>query len=156
MIFEEIYQTYWPRVFRLCMGYTNDYSLAQDMAQETFLVVWKALPQFRGEANIETWIFRIATNNCLRYIEKEAHFPKAEFPVHEVGEEQPTDTEWKIRQLYTYISALPEIERIIISLALEGVKQSDIADVVGLSNTNVRVKIHRIKEKLACKFKENE
>ena len=50
---------YWPRVFRLCMGYTNDYSLAQDMAQETFLVIWKALPQFRGEANIETWIFRI-------------------------------------------------------------------------------------------------
>ncbi|WP_373729727.1 RNA polymerase sigma factor [Bacteroides heparinolyticus] len=54
------------------------------------------------------------------------------------------------------MSALPEIERIIISLALEGVKQSDIADVVGLSNTNVRVKIHRIKEKLARKFKENE
>ena len=52
------------------MGYVNDYSLAQDMAQETFIKVWQYLPTFRNEANIDTWIFRIATNNCLRQLER--------------------------------------------------------------------------------------
>jgi RNA polymerase sigma-70 factor (ECF subfamily) len=58
--------------------------------------------------------------------------------------------------LYQFISALPETERIIISLELEAIKQTEIAQIVGLSEANVRVKIHRIKEKLTQKFKEHE
>lgn len=54
--------------------------------------------------------------------------------------------------LYQCISELPELERIIISLELEEMKQKDIAEVVGISSANVRVKIHRIKEKLTEKF----
>jgi len=55
--------------------------------------------------------------------------------------------------LYHYISEFPELDRIIISLELEGIKQSEISKIVGLSDSNVRVKIHRIKEKLTQKFK---
>ena len=80
MAFEEIYNTYWQKIFRLCMGFTNDHDLAQDMAQETFIIVWKQLPKFRNESNIGTWIYRIATNNCLRQIEKQKRFPSAEMP----------------------------------------------------------------------------
>lgn len=54
MEFEDIYRGYWNKIFRLCMGYVNDYSLAQDMAQETFIKVWQYLPTFRNEANIDT------------------------------------------------------------------------------------------------------
>ena len=62
MEFEAIYREYWSKVFRLCMGYVNDYGLAQDMAQETFVAVWQKLSSFRNEAAVGTWIFRIATN----------------------------------------------------------------------------------------------
>ena len=80
MEFEDIYRRYWNKIFRLCMGYVNDYSLAQDMAQETFIKVWQYLPTFRNEANIDTWIFRIATNNCLRQLERKKQILSTQFP----------------------------------------------------------------------------
>jgi len=155
MVFEDIYKAYWQKIFRLCMGYINDYDLAQDMAQETFIIVWQQLPKFRNEANISTWIFRIASNKCLRQIEKQSRFLKAELPIN-LKEEKEENIEPQIQFLYRCISELPETDRIIISLELENIKQSEIAIIVGLSEVNIRVKIHRIKEKLTQKFKENE
>jgi len=154
MVFEDIYKEYWQKIYRLCMGYTNDYDLAQDMAQETFITVWQLLPTFRNESSIGTWIFRIATNNCLRQIEKQNRFPKAELPINLVDEKQAS-LEPDIQLLYRFISELPETDRIIISLELENIRQVEIATIVGLSETNIRVRIHRIKEKLIQKFKEN-
>lgn len=155
MVFEDIYKAYWQKIFRLCMGYINDYDLAQDIAQETFIIVWQQLPKFRNEANISTWIFRIASNNCLRQIEKQNRFLKVELPTN-LKEEKEENIEPQIQFLYKCISELPETDRIIISLELENIKQSEIASIVGLSEANIRVKIHRIKEKLTQKFKENE
>lgn len=154
MKFEEIYKTYWDRIFRLCMGFVNDYDAAQDLTQETFIIVWQKLETFRNESSIGTWIFRIASNNCLRQIEKQKRFPKSELPVH-LSEEKQTLLEPQIQFLYKCIAELPETDRIIISLELEDIKQNEIAKIVGLSEVNVRVKIHRIKEKLTQKFKEN-
>ncbi|AOC95078.1 MULTISPECIES: RNA polymerase sigma factor [Flavobacterium] len=154
MEFEQIYKTYWDRIFRLCMGFVNDYDAAQDLAQETFIIVWQKLETFRNESSIGTWIFRIASNNCLRQIEKQKRFPKSELPVH-LSEEKLTSIEPQIQFLYKCIAELPETDRIIISLELEDIKQNEIAKIVGLSEANVRVKIHRIKEKLTQKFKEN-
>lgn len=155
MVFEEIYKAYWQKIFRLCMGYVNDYDLAQDMAQETFIIVWQQLPKFRNDASIGTWIFRIASNNCLRQIEKEKRFIRADLPINLMEEKQPT-LEPQIQFLYKCIAQLPETDRIIISLELEDVNQAEIAGIVGLSEANIRVKIHRIKEKLTQKFKEYE
>ena len=101
------------------MGYVNDYSLAQDMAQETFIKVWQYLPTFRNEANIDTWIFRIATNNCLRQLERKKQILSTQFPADLFEDEK-----------------------------------ADIAQIIGLSESNVRVRIHRIKVQLTRKFKE--
>ncbi|KAA2224694.1 RNA polymerase sigma factor [Chryseobacterium sediminis] len=154
MVFEEIYELYWQRIFRLCMGYVNDPDLAQDLAQETFIIVWQQLPKFRNESSIGTWIFRIASNNCFRQIEKEKKFAKTDLPIN-LEEKKQESMEPQIQMLYQFISELPETDRIIISLELEEVKQAEIAHIVGLSESNIRVKIHRIKEKLTQKFKEN-
>lgn len=153
-MFEEIYESYWKKIFRLCMGYVNDYDLAQDIAQETFIIVWQQLPRFRNESSIGTWIYRIATNNCLRQIERQNRNRTTELPVH-LAEEQQQDIEPQIKLLYAFIATLPKIDRIIISLELEDIKQAEIAQIVGLSESNIRVKIHRIKERLNKKFKEN-
>lgn len=154
MEFEEVYKTYWDRIFRLCMGFVNDYDIAQDLAQENFIIVWQKLETFRNESSIGTWIFRIASNNCLRQLEKEKRFQKSDLPIH-LTEEKHQSLEPQIQFLYKCIAELPETERIIISLELEEVKQAEIAKIVGLSEANIRVKIHRIKEKLTQKFKEN-
>jgi RNA polymerase sigma-70 factor (ECF subfamily) len=154
MVFEEIYRSYWQKVFRLCMGYVNDHDLAQDLAQETFISVWKQLPKFRNDSGIGTWIFRIASNNCLRQLEKQKRHPKSELPLN-LADEKQLSLEPEIQYLYKCISELPETDRIIISLELEEVKQAEIANILGLSEANIRVKIHRIKEILTKKFKEN-
>ncbi len=153
--FEDIYKTYWQKIFRLCMGYTNDYEIARDMTQETFIKVWEQLPKFRNEAKISTWVYRIATNNCLRQIEKENRFRKSEIP-KDLQEVKQENIEPQIQFLYKCISELPETDRIIISLELENMKQAEIAGIVGLSEANIRVRIHRIKEKLTEKFTNHE
>ena len=152
MSFENVYATYWAKVFRLCMGYVNDHGTAQDLAQETFITVWQQLPKFRGDSQIGTWIFRIASNICLRHLEKSKKFQKSELP-YDIRAEETISLEPQLQFLYRCISELPEIDRIIISLALEDLKQAEIAKIVGLSEVNVRVKIHRIKATLTQKFK---
>lgn len=151
MKFEEIYKEFWQKVYRICLGYVNDPDWAKDIAQETFITVFQQLSNFKNQSSIGTWIYRIAANHCLRQIERNNKLTKTTFPI-EIAEEEQTDVEGKIAYLYKSISELPELDRIIISLELENVKQAEIAFIVGLSEANVRVKIHRIKEKLTQKF----
>ncbi|PJJ84446.1 RNA polymerase sigma factor [Mucilaginibacter auburnensis] len=150
--FEDIYNRYSPQIFRVCLGYTNDAEQAKDLLQETFISVWQNLESFRNESLISTWIFRIATNNCLRALEKAKRMPSAELPFN-LTETVEESQEGKLELLYRCIAELKETERIIISLELEGLPQAEIADIVGLNSGNVRVKIHRIKDKLTKKFK---
>jgi RNA polymerase sigma-70 factor (ECF subfamily) len=152
MTFEEIYNAYKDKIFRVCMGYVNDSDWAKDITQETFITVWQQLPKFRNESSIGTWIFRIASNNCLRQVEKQNRMPKVEMPV-QIEEKPVHSNEGEIRFLYQSIAELNEIDRLIISMELEDVKQVEIAEIMGISEAAVRVKIHRIKEKLREKFK---
>jgi RNA polymerase sigma-70 factor (ECF subfamily) len=151
MTFEEIYTTYSPGVFRLCRAYLNDEEQARDLVQETFISVWQHLEGFRGESSLRTWIFRIATNNCLRALERSKRMPSGEL-VKEPAAPQEEDVEEKVAFLYRCIGELEETDRILISLVLEDLPQDEIASITGLSYANTRVKIHRIKEKLAKKF----
>lgn len=151
MDFEEIYLKYSPQIFRVCMGYINDHDQAKDLTQETFIAVWKNLSSFKNQSSIGTWIFRIATNNCLRAIEKSKRMIKTELPFNLADKEERTEDNLSL--LYNCIAELEETERIIISLVLEDLPQAEIATIVGLTDVNTRVKIHRIKQKLADKFK---
>jgi RNA polymerase sigma-70 factor, ECF subfamily len=154
MIFEEIYKAYWNKVFRVCMGFVNDADQAKDIAQETFISVFKNLSGFRNESGIATWIFRIATNHCLRQIEKDKKTRKVDLPENIIAAETYRENE-NLALLYRFISEMPEADRILISLELEDVKQAEIAEIIGISDANVRVKIYRIKEKLKQKFAEH-
>jgi RNA polymerase sigma-70 factor (ECF subfamily) len=154
MNFEEIYAAYSPKIFRVCMGYINDYEQARDLTQETFIAVWQNLSSFRNQSNISTWIFRIATNNCLRAIEKKKRITTTALSLNLPEMQEETQKE-KLNFLYKCIAELQETERIIIALVLEDLPQTEIASIVGLSDVNTRVKIHRIKEKLSNKFKQH-
>jgi RNA polymerase sigma-70 factor (ECF subfamily) len=154
LAFEELYNRYAPQIFRVCLGYTNDTDQAKDLVQDTFIAVWKNLSGFRNQSQISTWIFRIATNNCLRAVAVAKRMPAGELPF-DLAEKLEESPEEKLSFLYKCIAELEETERVIISLELEGLPQAEIAAIVGLSSGNVRVKIHRIKEKIAQKFKAN-
>ncbi len=152
MGFDEIYKNHSSKIFRICLGYFNDYNLAKDITQETFISVWENLERFENRSSIGTWIYRIATNKCLRQIQKEKSRPTSELPKNLKYVSPSFEEEEKLSRLHQYISELPELERIIITLSLEDIPQKEIAEIIGISHSNVRVKFHRIKAKLTKKF----
>ncbi len=154
MEFEEIYTKYSPKIYRVCFGYLNDRERAKDLTQETFISVWRNLKSFRQESDIGTWIYRIATNKCLRQIETDKKVFLTELPIEIKAVEKDESKETKHQLLQRFIGELNEVDRIIISLSLEDLPQEQIAEIVGLSHSNVRVRIHRTKEFLTKKFKD--
>jgi RNA polymerase sigma-70 factor (ECF subfamily) len=145
------------KIFRLCLGYINDEEHARDLTQETFIAVWQNLNTFRNQADIGTWIYKIATNICLRRIEVEKRLKTTSIPItcNPVAETDNA-TEERHKYLRECIAELSEVDRLIIGLFLEGIQQERIAEIMGMSHSNVRVKVHRIKEVLTQKMKKNE
>lgn len=151
MNFEEIYEAYSQAVYRLCLGYTNDAEKAKDIVQDSFISVWKNLESFRGESQIGTWIYRIATNHCIKAMNKEKRQQARNLEIPRLQIEAKENS--NIILLRKYISALPEVDRLIISMELEEIPQNQIAEILGISHGNIRVRVHRIKEKLSQSFK---
>lgn len=150
--FEEIYKTNYPKVIRLCLGYANgDDMLAKDLTQEVFIKVWKNLDSFRNESSISTWIYRITVNTCLISLRNKTtvdnlhHVNNIEDSSGFSTDENKDD---KLKQLYKCINKLNKDNKGIILLELEGLPQKEIAEIMGLSHEAIRVRVHRIKEKL--------
>ncbi|MDM1293087.1 RNA polymerase sigma factor [Sphingobacterium sp. N143] len=157
MEFEYLYKKYSSKIFRVCLGYFNDVEKAKDVMQDTFITVFTNLDEIKHRENIAGWIYRIASNKCLRQIENE----KKEALVKGYGFEQGEEVESYLVEknfikLHQCIAELPNLDRLIIGFFLEDVKQEKIAEVLGLSYSNVRVRIYRIKEVLSKKIKEDE
>lgn len=148
---------YASRIFRVCLGYFNDAEKAKDITQETFITVFEHFDTLENKGNIAGWIYRIATNKCLRQLENEKR-SRVITGVNFSGIEdsEPFSEEGKLVKLRQAISRLSEPDRIIIGLYLEELSQDKIAEIVGLSHAHVRVKIHRIKEILFQKMRKHE
>ena len=150
-LFHSIYELHYQQVFRLCKGYFNgDESTAADATQEVFLKVWQHLATFRGEAKMSTSLYRIAVNTCLSFLRKPA--AKKEIKTEELpdvaAEAYNPLMEERLYKMYRCIQQLDETGKVIILMVLEGLDYSAIAEVVGMSEDTLRVRIHRIKKQL--------
>lgn len=150
-IFNQIYKENHQNVYRLCLSYlSGNEAMAEELSQEVFVKVWQNIDRFRGEAKVSTWIYRITVNTCLmhlRKIKKEA--PKSEHELPDQPMEDDADVkEQKLNWLRACIKKLDEMGKLLISMVLEEVPQKEIAEATGLSNENVRVKVHRSKGKI--------
>lgn len=155
--FKDIYQTYSPKVHRLCLGYTGNAMEADDLLQEVFIKAWQNLDKFRGESQISTWIYRIAVNTCLHHLRSQKNKKNVDIDKTIIKKEEETDDkEQQIQLLYKCISELSEADRLIITLLLEEVPYSEIAEVTAISEGNLRVKIHRIKQQLSTIYAKHE
>lgn len=149
-VFKEIFQANSKKIYRLCFGYTNDEDSANDLHQETFLKVWQNLDKFRNQAMISTWIYRIAVNTCLTYLKSEKRQAKDELTpnIIENKMEEVSDKQEQVKALYHCIAQLEENERLLITMVMDEIPYPEIAEISGISEGNLRVKIHRIKHKL--------
>lgn len=149
--FETIYNSNYPKVYRLCLGYTNgNESLSKDLAQEVFIKVWQNLDTFRNASSLSTWIYRITVNTCLLELRKKTHLSitKHLSHIHDIEESNAKANEKKLNELYRCINTLKTEDKTIILLELETLPQKEIADIMGLSHEVIRVRIHRIKKEL--------
>jgi RNA polymerase sigma factor (sigma-70 family) len=149
-LFKEIFKSNSKKIYHLCYGYTGDDNAANDLMQETFMKVLQNLHKFRNQAMISTWIYRIAVNTCLSWLRIEKRHAKDELTnaIIETKGGELSEKNEQVSLLYKCISQLEETERIIISMVLDEVPYTEIAEISGVSEGNLRVKIHRIKHKL--------
>lgn len=155
MDFENIYISYGHKVYRLCLGFTGDADWAKDLTQDTFIQVWKHLKSFRGEATVGTWIYRIAVNVCLRQLDVSKRMKKVPLP-ESLEYHQPNPGQEELAILHKCITELRPTQRLLISMVLEELPYAQIADILGITEGNVRVKVHRIKQILAEVYKKYE
>ena len=156
--FQAVLQANSDRIYRICCCYVRDENVRQDVFQTVLLHLWESLETFRGGSQISTWIFRITVNTCLGHLRTERR--KQRMLAGVAGQTQltgvplsPSPTETcgtrdEIEQLYKCIHQLPPLDRVLVSLCLEEAATDEIAEVLGISLANARVKVHRAKKAL--------
>lgn len=146
--FEQLHTDYYPMVHQMCLGFVKgDSDIAKDLSQEVFINTWSALDKFKGASSYKTWIYRITVNTCLKHVrdqKSKLHITLEE--KHDQGVEYAT--EQPHRELYEAIGKLNEVDRLIIMMVLDELHYNEIAEVVGINEGALRVKIHRIKKNL--------
>lgn len=157
-LFETLHSDYNAMVLQMCLGFMKgDLDQAKDLSQQVFINTWQALHKFNNASSYKTWIYRITVNTCLKFIrDKKDKYQVSidEAHIHLADESgQPSDKNHQ--SLYQSIGRLAEVDRLIMMMILEELEYEEISNIIGISEGNLRVKIHRIKKTLK-KILENE
>ena len=131
-----------------------------DLLQEVLLAVWKSIPAFRGEAKPTSYLYRVCHNAALTWTRREKNYHRRvdQFNAFASNDSAPHPdplAEERLAKLYSSIRQLKPLDRSLILMSLDGVSYREMAEVLGLSESNVGVKINRIKNQLAQTLKEN-
>lgn len=139
---------------KICFVYSNSKTDKEDLYQEIVLQLWKSYSSFRKEAKFSTWMYRVALNTAITLNKKAAFFENNKTQLNdEFAMTEVIDYSEDIKILYKAISKLSKIEKAIVMLWLEEKAYSEIAEIVGISEKNVSVKLVRSKKKLAKTIK---
>ena len=154
--FVRIIQEHEALVYKVSKVYTNNPEDAQDLYQEIVYQLWKSFDSFRNESKISTWMYRIALNTAISYLNKEKRKARL-LPIDE-GVLNRMDTndhllDERFEILYAHIRELSTVEKGIILLYLEGKSYDEMAVITGFTSTNIGTRLGRIKQKLISQIK---
>lgn len=157
-LFKSTFDSHHQKIFHLCYAYTGDPDIASDLVQDTFLKVWQHLDSFKQNSSIGTWIYRIAVNTCLAYIKigKRIITEQINNNLLESISDHENAIETRVSLLYQCIALLQESDRLIITMVLDEIPYPQIAEVAAISEGNLRVRIHRIKQQLTELYNKHE
>ena len=151
--FDRLLVSYGPSLARLAASYARRASEQDDLFQEVAFAIWRALPGFRGECSERTFVFRIAHNRGISYLARrrtpvEAADDDGELPDGRPNPEQSLSATQEGERLARAVQGLPVGHRQVVTLALEGLSYGEIADVMGLSESNVGARLTRARQML--------
>ena len=139
-------------IHKICRLYTANSDAHKDLFQEITIQLWKAFPKFRGESKFSTWAYRVALNTAITLYRKSTRtvqtvdYEKHSFFIRQ--EDYNNEVEDQIKLLYQAVHQLNDIEKALVFMYLEDKDYTEIAETLGISEVNARVKMNRIKGKL--------
>lgn len=137
-------------VHKVIKLYVDDAEDMKDLYQEVLLQGWKSFESFKGNAAFSTWLYRLCLNTVLTFKRRETKFKEVIADAAPYVETVNTDNS---ELLYYLIRQLPEVDKMLMILHLDGYKNVEIAEITGTTHNYVNVKIHRLKNLLITQFK---
>ncbi|MEQ9303513.1 MAG: sigma-70 family RNA polymerase sigma factor [Marinoscillum sp.] len=134
-------------ISHICRAYSMDDEELKDLIQEVTIQLWKSHEKFKGESKVSTWVYRVTLNVCLA-LNRKKKLQTEPISNMDISEEVDTVEKEQIEQLYHAIRKLSESDRAIILLYLEKKSYQEISEILGMTVSNVGVKVLRLKEKL--------
>lgn len=150
-LYAHVLAEYGPSLARLAASYTNNDGDRDDLLQDIGMAIWRALPEFREECSERTYIFRIANNQAINHLSRRRLPAVALEEGLEIRDPHPTPeedlaTEQRRNRLLNAIRRLPVAFRQVITLTLEGMSYAQIAEVLGIEENNVGVRLSRARQ----------
>lgn len=136
-------------------AFTSSDADRDDLVQEILLSVWQALPGYNGQCKLSTYLYRVAHNRALNWQRARSRYRRklerfADYPHLTLAGDDGSVRQQQLDWLYAVIRRLPPADRTLLMLQLDQLSLREIADVTGLSESNVGVRIHRIKQWLSA------
>jgi RNA polymerase sigma-70 factor (ECF subfamily) len=149
--FDRLLAEYGAGLARVAGSYTNSVSDRDDLVQEIALAVWQALPRFRGECSERTFLYRIAHNRAISHLasgRQRAETEPVEVPDRAPSVEAKLAREQQGERLQHAVRRLPVLYRQVVTLILEGMEYGEIAQILGISESNVGARLTRARQML--------
>jgi len=150
------------RIRNICRYYNSNAEDQKDMYQEVLVNIWKSLDSFRGDSALSTWVYRVAVNTSLTFTGKafmhmklivNSETANLNSILDDENLNEKLAQEQLLERMQSELNQLSVIDKALISLMLEGLSMKEIAEVIGITEPNVKVKIHRVKSHLKEKLK---
>jgi RNA polymerase sigma factor (sigma-70 family) len=149
--FKKLIQENEGLIWKVCNIYAYTRADREDLFQDIVVRIWIALPTFRAESKVSTWIYRVAINTAITGLRKKKDFvlsiEPASLPTDTIDEDTRVEQD-QLQELYTAINSLNSIEKAIVMLYLEERSYIEMEEILGIAQGTLRVKMNRIKEKL--------
>lgn len=154
--FQEIIEQHKGILFKVARVYCQNENDQQDLIQEMMIQIWQSVHKYNDQFKISTWLYRISLNVAISFYRKSTtranRFTKLNEQMTEIPTEDKTEIEQQLNLLEQFISELKEIDKALMILYLENKSHAEIAEILGMSVSNVGTKTGRIKEKLKIRF----
>lgn len=137
-------------IIKVSRLYTNSLEDEEDLFQEIVLQLWRSYDSFKGNSKISTWMYRVALNTAITLFRKKSKsLPTNELDInHADFIDDDDEKQQQVSLLYTVIKTLPNVERAIVMMYLDDLPYKDIAENLGITEVNARVKMNRLKKTL--------
>ena len=159
--FNAVVENYSERLYWYVRRFLCNHEDTDDLLQEIFIKIWKALPGFRGDSQIYTWVYRIATNETLNHLRKQKFFSLIEFEapserlIKKIDDDPYFNGDAMQRELHKAIQKLPEKQKLVFNMRyFDEMKYEDISEITGTSVGALKASYHHAYIKVKAELEE--